>query len=306
MTNAERQNQNLLNNDEVDLLELLNVLWLGKIKIIFITAIFAVFSVYYALSIPNQYLASTTLAPIESSNSGALSGTLGGLASLTGVNIANSGKVDEAQIALEIMQSWSFIENFIAENNLEVSLSEASSWNRASNKILIDEDMYDIKTNKWLVEQPTSWSLFQSFSGLLDVSKDNKTGLVSVSIEHYSPKIAKQWLDLYVDGINHFMQSRKINEVMLNLKYLEEQINKTSNSEMKDVFYSLIEEQTKDKMLAFVNPEYAFKAVNPSMLPEEKSQPRRSFICIVITLLGALFSILLVLSMHFIRKFDKI
>jgi len=37
------------------------------------------------------------------------------------------------------------------------------------------------------------------------------------------------------------------------------------------------------------------------MVPEEKSQPRRSIICIGITLLGVFISLLLVLVMHYIR-----
>ena len=55
-------------------------------------------------------------------------------------------------------------------------------------------------------------------------------------------------------------------------------------------------------MLASVNPEYALKSVNPSMIPDEKSQPRRSIICIGITLFGLFFSVLLVLVMHYSRR----
>ena len=43
-------------DDEIDLRELFMVLWAGKIKIMAITAVFAVASVVYALSVPNQYL----------------------------------------------------------------------------------------------------------------------------------------------------------------------------------------------------------------------------------------------------------
>ena len=41
-------------DDEIDLRELFSVLWAGKVKIIAITAVFAVASVIYALSMPNQ------------------------------------------------------------------------------------------------------------------------------------------------------------------------------------------------------------------------------------------------------------
>ena len=44
-------------DDEIDLRELFGVLWAGSRKIIAITAVFAVVSVIYALSVPNQYKA---------------------------------------------------------------------------------------------------------------------------------------------------------------------------------------------------------------------------------------------------------
>ena len=53
-------------DDEIDLRELFGVLRAGKIKIIAITAVFAVASVNYALSIPNQYKATALLAPTQS------------------------------------------------------------------------------------------------------------------------------------------------------------------------------------------------------------------------------------------------
>ena len=44
----------------------------------------------------------------------------------------------------------------------------------------------------------------------LTVSEDKKSGLISVSIEYYSPQIAKQWLDLYISAINKHMQERQV------------------------------------------------------------------------------------------------
>ena len=100
------------------------------------------------------------------------------------------------------------------------------------------------------------------------------------------------------------MQSREMVEVTINIQYLEEQIRKTSIAEMREVFYTIIEEQTKNKMLAEASPEYAFVAVSPSMVPEVKSQPKRAVICILGTLLGGMLSVLVVLVIHYARKSD--
>lgn len=299
-------------DDEIDLRELFMVLWAGKIKIIAITALFAIASVIYALSVPNQYKATALLAPAQSSGgglSGAL-GQLGGLASLAGVSIGG-GESSEAQIAQEIMKSWSFIESFIADNDLAVEVFAAEGWSKGSNELQINDDVYDTQNKQWLVENeagvmgpPSSWSLFKAFSGRLAVSEDKKSGLVSVSIEYYSPQIAKQWLDMYVSAVNAHMQQRQVAKVTNNINYLQAQIEKTSIAEMREVFYTIIEEQTKNKMVAEASPEYAFVAVSPSMVPEEKSQPKRALICILGTLLGGMLSVLLVLIMHYTKKSD--
>ena len=299
-------------DDEIDLRELFSVLWAGKVKIIAITAVFAVASVIYALSVPNQYKATALLAPAQSDGgglSGAL-GQLGGLASLAGVSIGG-GESSESQIAQEIMKSWSFVEGFIADNDLAVEVYAAEGWSKGSNELQINQETYDSEDNQWLIEDefgvvgpPSSWALFKAFSGRVAVSEDKKSGLVSVSIEYYSPQIAKQWLDLYISAINKHMQARQVEKVSNNISYLEAQIGKTSIAEMREVFYTIIEEQTKNKMVAEASPDYAFVAVSPSMVPEEKSQPKRALICILGTLLGGMLSVLLVLVMHYARKSD--
>jgi uncharacterized protein involved in exopolysaccharide biosynthesis len=298
-------------DDEINLRELFTVLWVGKIKIIAITAMFAIMSVFYALSVPNQYKASVSLVPAQQ-QSGGISGALaqlGGIASLAGVSLG-SGDSSESQIAQRIMQSWSFIDDFIKSNNLEIDIFAAEGWDRASGKLNIDEDLYNSGTRQWLVKNeetnkvgmPSSWRLFETFTEILSVSEDKKTGLVSMSIEYYSPQIAKQWLDMYISAINKHMQERQMAKVTRNIEYLEAQIAKTTIAEMQEVFYTIIEEQLKSKMLAEANPDYAFVAVSPSMVPEQKSQPKRALICILGTLLGGMLSILMVLIMHYAKK----
>lgn len=295
-------------DDEIDLKELLGVLWAGKNLIVAITVLCTISSVLVALWMPNQYRATVVLAPAQSDGSGLSSalGQLGGLASLAGVSIS-AGETSESQIAQEIMESWGFIDAFIADNNLEVEVYAGEGWSKTSGRLKIDDDLYDSNKQVWLLEDeetdglrpPTSWELFEQFGEMLSVSQDKKSGLVSVSIEYYSPQIAKDWLDLYITAINEHMQARQVAKVARNISYLEEQIAKTSIAEMREVFYTIIEEQTKNKMVAEASPDYAFVTVSPSMVPEEKSKPSRALICALGLLLGAMLGVLMVLVRHY-------
>ena len=295
-------NQN--NSEEIDFQEIFDAIWNAKIKIAILTSIFAIFSVFYALSIPNQYKSFALLIPAQQEG-GTVSnslGQIGDLASLAGVNLGND-KNNEAKIAEEIMKSWAFIESFIEDNNLAVEIMAAEGWDKESNKLLLNNDIYDSQNKKW-ISKPTSWKLFQSFSDRVEVKSD-KSSVLMVSVEYYSPQIAKRWLDLYISAINKHMQSRQIEKVNRNVKYLEKQAQETSISKMQDIFYGIIGEQIKNKMLAEASPEYVFVPISPSMLPEEKSQPIRSRISITITLLGSILSVLFFIGLNYFRKYSK-
>ncbi len=291
-------------DDEIDLRELFSVLWAGKILIVAITAVFALVSVGYALSLANQYKASAVVSPAQSGGSslGAMAGQLGGLASLAGINIG-SGESNETQEAMEIMQSWGFMEEFIQTHDLQVPIYAAIGWDKGSNSLKLNSDLYDATSERWLIEDdesgenraPSSWQLYQNFRARVAVSQDKKSGLINISVEYYSPQIAKQWVDLFIITINDYMRARKLEQVNRNIEYLTAQIDKTAIADMREVFYQLVEEQTKSKMLAEASPEYAFVTVSRAMVPEQKSQPKRALVCILGTLLGGMLSVLWVL-----------
>ncbi|MDG0970020.1 MAG: Wzz/FepE/Etk N-terminal domain-containing protein [Porticoccaceae bacterium] len=288
--------------DEIALGKLFVVVWEQKITVIVVSLIFAFAASIYAISIPNQYTATVVLAPSQS-ESGGLSGALGqlgGLASLAGVNIG-SNESSEAQIAQQIMISWDFIDKFIRKNKLEKEIYAVDGWDSESNLLVLNERLYDVANKSWAIKDndilraPTSWELYKAFREMLNVVEDKKTGLVSVSIEYYSPLLAKAWLDMYLKSINIHMQQRQIVKVTRNIAYLEKQIEKTSIAEMQGVFYTIIEGQIKSKMLAEASPDYAFATVNPSMVPEEKSQPQRALLVILCAIFGAILSLAWVL-----------
>ena len=273
--------------------------------------VFALCSVFYALSLPNQYKATTLLAPTQS-NSGDFSRSLSqfsGLASLAGVNLKTS-EVSESQIAQTVMRSQNFILHFINKYDIAVEVFAANGWSKDTNSLKINSEVYDVAKKKWLLEDtrtkqnvsPSDWTIYKKFETFLSISENKKTGLISVSVEYYSPEIAKKWVDLYIAEINKFMQDRQVKKIINNINYLQEQIKKTSIAEMQEVFFNIIGEQIKSRMLAEASPEYAFLIISPSLIPEEKSNPKRSSICILGTIIGGMLSIFIVLIQHYIRK----
>ena len=300
-------------SDEIDLKELWNAIWQGKWLIVAITGVFALCSVLYALNLPDEYKSTALLAPASSSSSSSLSklaGQFGGLASLAGINIGGGGAEDKTVVAMEIIKTWGFLESFIEDNHIQVEVFAAEGWNRSSNQLIIDSELYNSESESWVREfdasrgqkaSPSSWELYERIKERISIIKDQESGLIRLSVEYYSPEIAKKWSDKLVNAINAHIQKQYREEATRSIAYLNEKIKETNIADMKSVFYQLIEEQTKTLMLAEVSDEYVFKTISPSRIAEEKSKPKRALIAILGFMLGGMLAVIIVLIRHFRR-----
>jgi len=298
-------------NDEIDLAEVWHAIWSGKITIIAISFIFAVASIAFALSKPDIYKASILLSPASSEGTGgmgALAGQFGGLASLAGISLGGGG-TDKTALALEIIKSRSFLEKFITRHNLLIPLMAAKNWDRDGNSLVINNELYDVSTKKWIREvsypkkpEPSAWEAFQELRELISTSQDKITSLITIDIEYYSPDIAKEWLNWLVADVNDFMRSQDETEAQASIVYLTKQLEKTEVSAMETVFYQLIEEQTKNMMLTKISKEYVLKIIDPAQVPELKAGPKRALIVVLGTMLGGMLALLIVLVRYFSNK----
>ncbi len=243
----------------------------------------------------------------------ALAGNLSGLASLAGVRLGHGGS-DKTVIAMEVMKSRHFIMGFIEKYDLLVPLMAANGWDRASQKLIIDQNLYNEAEKKWvrdvkppLQAKPTDWEIYNKFSKILSISQDKKTRLVTVAMEHYSPQLAQELVVAFVQEINAVMRERDIADATKSIKYLSYQLERTPVADMRLVFSQLIEEQTKTMMLAEVRDEYVFMTIDPAVVPDRKVKPRKAVICILGTFLGGMLGLLIVLVRYFAQSnVDKI
>ena len=303
------------NSDEIDLRELFAVIWLGKWLIIAITAVFAIGAVIFAINQPNIYKSEALLAPADSEQGGgglaALAGQFGGLASMAGINLGGGGGVDKTQMAIEVMKSRQFTSNFIQQHNILPDLMAAKKWNMADNTISYDGELYNKADKMWLrivdapfKPEPSMQEAYKVFSKIIAVNAAKETGMVTVSVEHISPAVAYQWVNWLVQDINKEMKDRDVAEATRSTTFLKSQIQQTNVADIRSILYKLIEEQAKTIMFAEVRDEYVFKTIDPALVPEEKSKPKRALICVLGTMLGGMLGVMFVLIRYFVRKED--
>tara|TARA_B100000749_G_C18423835_1_gene464687 strand:- start:378 stop:1325 length:948 start_codon:yes stop_codon:yes gene_type:complete len=308
---AERPQSITHENDEIDLRQVFEVLWRGKWIVLGITILFTVAGVAYALSRPDIYKASVLLAPAkEESSAASISGQLGGLASLAGINLSG-GSSSQTVIAKEILQSRAFLSHFIRYHGLSVPLMASKAWDMSRGRWIIDEALYNQETREWRKDnngkskKPTDWDMVKKFKeDNLSLSEDKETGMLTLNLKSLSPVAAQQWATLLVQDLNETIRDRDIKEAEARIAYLEAKLSETNIAGMQQVFYQLIESETRTVMLANAQDEYVFKVIDPAMIPQEKSEPKRALMVMMIAMLGIFLGMLTVFIKELISK-DK-
>lgn len=278
--------------DEIDLRELIGILWAEKWLIICITSAAAVISIVVSLLMTEIYRAESVLAAADTDQSSNMMAQLGGAAALLGVNVGGSSG-DEISTAIATLRSHQFISRFIEKNDLLMPLF-ASKHNQIAD---IDESVYDGNTGEWLRENgaPTNLEAYRKFMEILSVTgPDRNTGIVTVAINWHNPQEAAEWVNELVRELNQDIRARDVQEANNAIAYLQQQLGNTQLVDMQRVFYQLIESQTRITMLADVRDEYVFRVIDPAVVPDQKAEPRRVYISIAGTFIGFFLALVLV------------
>ena len=306
MREAEQMNPNdTYSDDEIDLRQLLQVLWEGKKIIILITAIAAISSVVYSLLLTNYYQSESIMAVRNNAQSQGMFSQYSGVASMIGINLPASGD-NKAMEAIEIIQSRKFVKHLLTFENILPSIMASKSYDSRSKELLFDQNIYDSETKIWKRKprknsriKPSYLEARKVYMSMMSISQDKMTGFISIHVEHISPVFAKEFLELIIREANVLIRNRDIEESSKALKYLKSELSKTSFVEIQESINSLIEVQLETQMLAQIHQDYILIEIEPPFIPEKKSKPSRSVICILGTMLGGMLSVLIVLIRHY-------
>jgi uncharacterized protein involved in exopolysaccharide biosynthesis len=284
--------------DEINLLDLALVVAKNKRMILGVTFAAAFIAAGISLLLPNTYRAEVVMVAAKSGDSkgGGLSaalGGLGGLASLAGVSLGGGGTVEEN---IAVLKSRDFLWQFVQEKKLMPVLFE---------------DQWDAARKTWKEADPQQhpgqmdvYRLFNT-SGLLDVSVDKKTELITVSVEWTDAERAAEWANELVAKLNAYLAQQAIARSENSLKYLNEELARTPIEEMRKTLFDLIATEQKNAMLANTQKDFAFRVLDPALVPDQKSSPKRALIVILAGLVGTFFALIWALLREGLRSAEQ-
>lgn len=261
--------------------------WLKILAAALLGGIIAAAAAFYMQPI---YRAEVLLAPVDKQEvAGGLSG-IGGQLGMVGAWIAGSAlSAGSDAEALATLESRALAQEFIVEMELMP---------------VFFEDAWDIESAEWKVfedDVPTLGQAFKFFDKKVrSIDQEWGKGLVLLAIEWRDPVLAKEWANAFVDKANRTMRASAAADAAKNIEYLQDELKKTNVMEVRQAIYSVMESQMRKIMLANVQEQYAFKVIDPAVVPDPDDyvRPKRFFIIILGLLIGFLAAAIPYISIH--------
>jgi uncharacterized protein involved in exopolysaccharide biosynthesis len=264
--------QLLVSEDTTDFLDVWRVIKAGKLAIFVFLVLFLLLGALLSFIIPRNYAAEVIVAITDTTLDVGSSSDSSDTVDLT---VSVSSKE-----ALAMLESRIFINQFLVEEDLLPILFH-KQWDNVSKQWKEEE------------EAPTIWEAYEKFSeDILDIETDEETGLTSVTVTWINAELAAYWANELIRKINIQLRDRAIAQANTSISYLDEQLAKTSAVELQQALYGLMEVQLAKIVAAKVQEEYAFRIVDPALVPEELAVPHLLAILLsVFGFLGIFFGI---------------
>ena len=269
MINKYKNEDYFLKGGSINLFSLTILLFRSKSIIISITSISLLIAIIYSLFLPNIYISSATLklteGQEETSQLSQMASRYGGLASVAGISVPAGNS--NGFFVVEKIKSFSFFKRILTFENVKTNLVSLTEPNAS------DLKLYDIYKE--------SLSIF--------ISKD--TNFIEVSFIHHDPSFAKNLIELIVEEINDLSRKKDLMQAEESIMYLNEQLEHTQQSSLRESINILFEKELKTKMFANIRTDYIVEYIDSPYIPENRYSPSRSLICIIGIMLGLFFSI---------------
>lgn len=240
--------------------------------------------------VPYKYKAISTIFLVNSQKENSIIGKIGGISAFTKLGLSQGN--NQSYINIEILNSKSMALKFIEQKNMlsfvypECLGSEIKNnidRNKACNKIT-----------------PTNLDGAIKFNSLLSISDNKQGNSIQVSLTHRNPTLAADALNAYIKFVDQNIRKKAREESEANIVFIKEKIKSTLQSDLKNLFYSLLEKEMQNQKLIDAKTNYAFEVIDPAYPPKIPISISRKMILIISLLAGLILGTFFSFLMEFV------
>uniref|UniRef100_UPI004047ACA0 Wzz/FepE/Etk N-terminal domain-containing protein n=1 Tax=Algoriphagus sp. TaxID=1872435 RepID=UPI004047ACA0 len=247
------------NSDQIDIKNLILPLWKARKQILIISLIFAMLGGIIGFLTPASYTASSSFLPQTSQSAGGLSGSLGGLASLAGIDLNSQmlgGDIPPSMYSI-VLASEPFRKRIL---DTKIWVNEDSVTYRSylesqpgsplgifreytiglPGKFLSllnnpqKEDLNKNDSNGLTTLSNKEYGLLNAVSGNVSIVNDKKEGIIKISVVDRDPLIAAQVTKITEKVLQDWISEHKIKNAKAHYDFIVKQFE-----EKQQVFFSL-------------------------------------------------------------------
>ena len=277
--------------DEINLLDYFIVLWKHKwliIGMVFLTGLAAVF---FSLRMTNIYRSEATIIPRQEEKSAtppsiAILRGLGGMAEeLAG--LGSGGSLDKFEV---VLKSRYLSQRIVDKYKLMPRLFE--------------ED-WDSEKKAWLINPaPTFQDGYNALMGMLSISRDRKSEVMTIKFDHKDPQFAKKMADHYLIELSETLREETLKDAKENQRFLRRQLEQTPDTLMKEKISAMLAREIEKEIFARAQTYYSFQVLDPPFVPDldKKVKPRRALICILSVTVAFFVAVFLAFFLEYIHN----
>lgn len=214
--------------------------------------------------LPRTYRAEVTMVAADAEQSGLagrLPGGLAGIAALAGVGSEASALTQEA---LAVLRSVDFTADFIRTNGILPLLFP-------------DEPLAaDVKAGEGRGARTDQDGVKVFDEHVRRILVDDDAGVIRLRVYWRDPVLAAQWANDIVLRLNERMRSNAIAESERSLQFLRRALDETPSVEVRQGIFELMRAQMERRMSANVREQYAFRVIDPAIVPDADKYVRPS------------------------------
>ena len=237
------------------------------------------------LNMRNVYRADAVISPTAEAQQGgsSLKQDIGGIAELAGIDLGGGGgrKVE----AFATLMAPGFVREYIQTNNLMP---------------ILYSERWDDKRGTWRAgaTPPTIEQGVKRFTGRRQINENTKSGLITLTMDWYTPQLAAQWANGQVALVNERLRRADIITAQKSLDFLNVEMAKANAVELRMAISHLMETQENNEMVAKVQQDYAYHFIDAAVPPIQKNAPMRT----VLSIAGAVVGFLLAAGYLILRE----
>ncbi|MDA3838910.1 MAG: Wzz/FepE/Etk N-terminal domain-containing protein [Candidatus Delongbacteria bacterium] len=262
--------------DEFNIYNLIRNLWKDKYQVVIITMIFAVVSIVYSLRVDHLYEVNSVIKPAEASAETSLesSGNLMGfsLGGYTGTPVINQILITlKSNTFLEILyKKYQNEERLFGDGLAELDKTEPD-------KLLREQKKYDSAIK--LLQKVIKFA----------VNTDHNT--IGLSVKLKDKYFAYELMNELLFSLRNYIRKQNVENLQSDIEFYQDLIDRTKDPRVIQMLEKKLSDKIEDK---FVLSSNVFTVVNKPFVPSKRIYPKRSFMVVMTTFLGGLFSVLIV------------